>query len=1197
MIAANFDTGTGTMAACKKTFKDALAAGKPAAGTKGAVPAVTDATQITKELKKAVDTKKMEYLKTSPCAGCKPASFDQTSCNTCQKNIKIFTAKIVGEKVCHTSTTVNIDTAFEKVCNADDVIQAEQEQIKETNEAAETGVVDAMKTCMDTANALSTGKPAAIKACMTATAMDSVAGALGKAKCTLGEETACQASATSAMACACVTNADAQDFVKGGAIKSVGDYLQTCDQVTSGAYDSAKATVCDDAAKAAYLTDAGLASVTPAQWKKTKADAAKGAVGEYMSTCVKAATDKSGRDACKIAGGDLIAKVKVVDATTITAKDKLEELKKGAAGATATAMEDCVKVAANADLKKGCASTAAKDAIANALGKAKCGTTEETACKATTAGKKACLCVTDQAAQSGVKEAAVSQVKSKVESCLAAAKNKATNAADAAAVTERGKCIKETAEAAVLATTGKAAGDLKKGDIPSFMKDARQDKISDDMSACVAELMTDDATTRKACRDGVAKKAYNELKGNAEGTAVAADVLRKDVEAAAKKKTKETTKACAEVATAISDAAASKIAKRACIFTDAKAEYAKNAGVEATTVDKAAIMGVVRDAAKDDLSSTLQTCVSAIPTATTGAPKTAALKLCRDVEGKAALATSLSKPATEVKAEDVLKMTKEAGAAAVKDIQKGCMEAATNKGERKTCFDEAKVRAGDAMAMAPATDSATRTEGTFTSLDFEELRSKGASTEVADVAKACKLEAACDASTLATKVIDAYKKSYGSKADGSEVVIDNTDINGKVKLQKVVKAAKVSVVKGALEACMAENSDGTKPTPAAIKTCMKTAAVASGFDELEKVATGAASLTTDQKTARFDRTVAKAMGESVCTQMRDCAKTTGATKEGCKTKAITFAKTFVDPPTDVDAKWLKFKLMKCRASIRAKAVECKEASGDTAAQAADTQCAASIASATDTVGASASEITNAGGLKREEGVETSISAAAAGAEAYAACKDDGTAANTEAACETHAKTAYVANGGNVDAAKWTSRNKKKVVDLGKAYFAGVATELTTKTSIDFGVAVAGACSDALETDVAAVVKTACVADMADCTVTPVEAITRSGTNDCLVKVELKSAAGCTDDTTCDAKAAIMAAKTITTTTRRRRRLAATTTTSATTTEESTASTPAAPTAAPTVSAPTTASSSAVVSTRSMMVAAIAAIAAAAMIVA
>ena len=131
-----------------------------------------------------------------------------------------------------------------------------------------------------------------------------------------------------------------------------------------------------------------------------------------------------------------------------------------------------------------------------------------------------------------------------------------------------------------------------------------------------------------------------------------------------------------------------------------------------------------------------------------------------------------------------------------------------------------------------------------------------------------------------------------------------------------------------------------------------------------------------------------------------------------------------------------------------------------------------------------------------------------------------------------------------------------------------------------------------ETDVAAVVKTACKTDMSDCTVTPVERITR--TNDCLVKVELKSAAGCTDDTTCDAKAEIMAAKTITTTTRRRRRLAATTTTSATTTEESTASTPAATTGAPTASAP---SSSAVVSTRSMMVAAIAAIAAAAMIIA
>ena len=1098
MVAANFDdTKKGV---CLSTVTTALAAITDSNKVQEVIH-TAGALFVARENAKCVFTTqptRTEMGVANTATNCKTLPKEK-DCTDCKDDVRVKLAKVAGGAArCVTGCTEE---------------QLADQRAQDAAAAAAAGGdagADAMTTCMATATTL-----AAVRQCKQ-TAGAAIAAATGTTECTTNQADACKADAAALLGCGCATQSSIEHAVKQAAVKNVGEFTKNCDQSTPTLI-----TTCNAGAKALYLKEAGIlaSELTDTEWTLVQKHAAQIVTADFMLPCMEAANKlTTGATAQTAARKKCVTDVEVVvdkvrtSGKTRTAEDKRQDQKNAAIAALSDANKQCLSTTGadlTANAKQQCLGDTAMTTIAAALGVA---TTDVSA--------------TDLNLY--LQDAQTAGVETRVVACV----NAATTTGGAANViaTAKKACLIAPVAAALAEQTGEVASDITPEAINKAVEGARRKNIVEGVRACIASLATDDSAARMGCRTSVGQEAYNTMSGLPTTDAVKPTVLAAEFSAAAKPIVSDALALCAK---ATEDAAA----KRTCKFVTAKAALGSATGKPDADITASELNTVVEEAGSKKLAETTKACMKA----TTGA---AGRTACRTAQ-KAALADAIGMVSSTVEPEVVKRFVAAAAVDAVQVANKDCMEAANElttipaiTAAKVKCFTASKTAAANAKG---AGSGGVRGPDVFSAVQHQVSRDEAAIATFADLAKDCHDAgdagaSDCAPSTLLASVVAAAKNSYGSTSTGADALpADTSTAKGKAVAQRLVAKAETTIFKKALYACKGENANGLKPTVAEVKACISTAAVAAGYDKLAALATGKPA---GAGPKRKKLALARAVGSAVCEYMADCAESpeSSGNIDTCKTKVITFAKTF-ESDTTVTKAWLGKTLQRCRAKMLRDAKKCDSPA----------DCATALASTDDVAGPAASALINLGGKRAFVKVDEKLGAIDAAVEAHAACKD---AQESDAKCEPVTRAAFTEAGGNPDATKYADLYKAQIEEVAKKVRDGDFVEPTKKMTVDFTVTHTGACAPTRDSEIQTLVTTACAGSDSKCVVEPIESVEESSTSSCTYWYKLKNI--CTDDAECETKATEMSTKTITTA-RRRRLLATTTTTSAQTTDYSTAS--------------------------------------------
>ena len=271
-----------------------------------------------------------------------------------------------------------------------------------------------------------------------------------------------------------------------------------------------------------------------------------------------------------------------------------------------------------------------------------------------------------------------------MKSCMTAAKE---DPDDASTTPAAKKACTDNAKKAIMKSLGKET--MTDTDFNAFQEETAEKAAFEAMEACM-EAANGVTSEQKKCK-AEAKKTMAAALGK-DPAEINATEMEEKVKKGAARGVANAMKACIDTIDTTLDAAAKKVARKACRTDKAKEALAKGLGKDASTMKQMDVIRYLKRAAADAFESTMDACVQ-----TAGDDK-AKLEKCAKETAKDALKDSLGK--ASVTDSEVNEYKAKAGRKAVKKKMQACVKAAgTDKAKKKACRKSSDVRKGLASSL------------------------------------------------------------------------------------------------------------------------------------------------------------------------------------------------------------------------------------------------------------------------------------------------------------------------------------------------------------------------------------------------------------------------------------------------------------------------------------------------------------------
>jgi hypothetical protein len=420
---------------------------------------------------------------------------------------------------------------------------------------------------------------------------------------------------------ASVTDVEVEAFIHEGAKAAVGEAMSSC--VKAAVSDKAKLDKCKSESARTALENSLGEAVSDVDVERFLQDSAKESAADAMKAAMASSSLNNTAKEALARGEAKKALQQSLGVTNITETELQSFLNEGAKDAVANTMKACMAGATTAIVKSECKSKSAKEALATSLGKAD---------------------VTDVELEEFLKDGAKAAVGEAMASCSKVAEQSATPSKDIA------DCKANSVKIALQNSIGK---DLTSTDVEQFVRDGAKDAANRAMKAAMQVDGT--AVEKKEAAEKAAKVALSQSLGKENVTNIE---LKEFIYAGAKDAVGASMKACME------NAGRDNSKQIECKTEVAKQTLAESLGLK--TVSQEDVELFVRKSARDQAMKTMQASASANATASE-----------RKKAVTAALTKALGNDVTPSRVEEFI----EAGAkSAVKAAMSACSATANAEG-------------------------------------------------------------------------------------------------------------------------------------------------------------------------------------------------------------------------------------------------------------------------------------------------------------------------------------------------------------------------------------------------------------------------------------------------------------------------------------------------------------------------------------